>query len=63
MTECAQSLDWYNWKDDQFVCSNDLYYCLGDYYVSVMTSQGDTNMCAHINTPLQNVWRAETFSS
>ena len=52
MTECAQILYRYDWKDDWFVCCNDLYECLGDSYVSVMTSYGDTNMCAIINTPL-----------
>ena len=28
-----------------------------------MTSQGDTNLCSHINTPSYTVWRSETCLS
>ena len=43
-------------KDARSDYSDDLYECIGDLYVSVMTSQGDMNLCAHINTPSNTVW-------
>ena len=49
MTGCVQSLGRYNWMDDRYYQSNDLYKCLGDAYVSLMTSQGDTDLGDHIN--------------
>ena len=63
MTDRAQCLDQYDWKYDQFVYSYDLYKCLGELYVSVMTSQGDANLCAEINTSSHTVLYEETFSS
>ena len=63
MTQCARSLEWYNWNDDWFDYSDKNFKWLDDTYVSIMTSQGDTNMCAQIITPSQTVWRAENCSS
>ena len=42
-TQCAQIMGWYVLMDYR-------YDWLGDQYIYVMTSQGDTNMCAQINT-------------
>ena len=49
--------------DDQYDYSDDLFKCLGDTYISVMTSQGDTGMCDHSDTPSHTMWHAETCSS
>ena len=38
-------------NDDRSVYSDDMYECIGDLHVSVMMPQGDTNICAQINTP------------
>ena len=35
----------YDWSD----YSDGLYKCIGDLYVSVITSQDDMNLCAQIN--------------
>ena len=62
-TWCAQSLDRYNWMDDRYDYSYDMYECLGDTYIYVMTSHDDTNLCDRINTPSHILWRAETCFS
>ena len=40
----------YEWMDDRYNYYDELYNCLGDMYISVMTSYGDTDLCANINT-------------
>ena len=50
MTGCALILGWYDWMDDRYDYSDELFKCLGDTYISVMTPQGDTGLCAHSNT-------------
>ena len=50
-------------QNDRADYSDDLYECVGDLFVFVMASQGDNNMCDHINTPSHTVWRAENCSS
>ena len=50
-------------KVDQSGYSNDLYECISDSHVYVMTSQGDKNLCDHIYAPSHNVGRAETCLS
>ena len=62
-TGCAQVLDWYDCMEKLYDYSDELYEWLGDTYVSVITPQGDINLCAKINTPLYTVWREEMFSS
>ena len=51
-TRYAQVLVRYDFSDD-------LYYFLGEQYLSLMISRGDTNMCDHINTPWYNLWHVE----
>ena len=48
-TGCTQSLDRYDWIDDWYYEYDDLYACLDDRYVFLMTSQGDTDLCDQIN--------------
>ena len=48
-------------KYDRSNYSYELYNCIGESYVYVMTSQSDTNMCAHINT-LKSVAGREAWS-
>ena len=61
MTGCAQSLVQYNCMDDQYDYVEKLYECLCDTYVSVMMSQGDTDMYDQINISSHTVWLVETF--
>ena len=49
--------------DERYDYSYDMYKCLGDAYIYVMTSQGDTNLCDCITTPSHMLWRAETCFS
>ena len=47
---CARSMGRYELMDDRYNYSDELYNCLGETYISVMTSYGDTDLCANINT-------------